>query len=111
MSMVNIEIPDDGWFRGEWDFRPQDKQLCVVIYKQGSKIPKIFQYRDGMDNNLCFLDIGNCIDYFEYKIAPDDSACYAVWECVDRWKPLGFPADVEEQVLAEIEKWFEEDEE
>lgn len=29
---------------------------------------------------------------------------------VDRWKPLGLPADVEEQVLAEVEKWFEEDE-
>ena len=32
------------------------------------------------------------------------------WRGVDRWKPLGLPADVEERVLAEIEKWFEEDE-
>ena len=31
-------------------------------------------------------------------------------ELVDRWKPLGLPADVNERVLAEIEKWFEEDE-
>ena len=31
MSKVQIEIPDDRWFRGELDFRPQDKQLCVVI--------------------------------------------------------------------------------
>lgn len=29
---------------------------------------------------------------------------------VDRWKPLGLPADVNERVLTEIEKWFEEDE-
>ena len=29
---------------------------------------------------------------------------------VDRWKPLRLPADVEERVLAEVEKWFEEDE-
>ena len=28
MSRVEIEISDDRWFRGEWDFRPQDKQLC-----------------------------------------------------------------------------------
>ena len=25
---------------------------------------------------------------------------------VDRWKPLGLPEDVNERVLAEIEKWF-----
>ena len=25
MSGVEIEISDDRWFRGEWDFRPQDK--------------------------------------------------------------------------------------
>lgn len=28
---------------------------------------------------------------------------------VDRWKPLGLPEDVNERVVAEIEKWFEED--
>ena len=111
MSKVQIEIPDDRWFRGEWDFRPQDKQLCVVILNQGSKMPKIFQYREDMNNDFRFLDIENCVDYFEYEIAPDDAACYAVWECVDRWKPLGLPEDVEERVLAEIEKWFEEYEE
>ena len=45
MSKVEIEIPDDRWFRGEWDFRPQDKQLCVVIHKYGSQTPWIYQYR------------------------------------------------------------------
>lgn len=109
MSKVQIEISDDRWFRGEWQFRPQDKQLCIVIFKEGSKIPKIFQYRKDLDFDLCFLDIENCIDYFEYEIAPDASECYDVWECVDLWKPLGLPADVNERVLAEIEKWFGED--
>ena len=42
---IQIEIPDDRWFRGEWDFRPQDKQLCVVIHKYGSQTPQIYQYR------------------------------------------------------------------
>lgn len=28
---------------------------------------------------------------------------------VDRWKPLGLPEYVNERVLAEVEKWFEED--
>ena len=31
-------------------------------------------------------------------------------EDVDRWKPLGLPADVNERILAEIDKFFEEDE-
>lgn len=33
MSKVEIEVPDDRWLRGEWQFRPQNKQLCVVINK------------------------------------------------------------------------------
>lgn len=28
MSKVQIEIPDDRWFRGEWEIRPHNKQLC-----------------------------------------------------------------------------------
>lgn len=110
MSKIQIEIPDNGWFHRESPVRPQDKQLCVVILNQGSKIPRIFQYREDMNNDFCFLDIENCVDYFEYEIAPDDAACYAVWKCVDRWKPLGLPTDVSELVLAEIEEWFEENE-
>ena len=39
MSKVEIEIPDDRWFRGERDFRPKDKQLCVVIHKYGGQTP------------------------------------------------------------------------
>ena len=31
MSKVEIEIPGDRWFRGEWDSRPQDKQLCGAV--------------------------------------------------------------------------------
>ena len=33
MSKVEIEISDDRWFLGEREFRPKDKQLCVVINK------------------------------------------------------------------------------
>ena len=53
MSKIQIEIPDNRWFRGEWDFRPQDKQLCVVIPKWCDGLPMIAQYRrksvDGVD--------------------------------------------------------------
>lgn len=30
-------------------------------------------------------------------------------ELVDFWKPLGLPADVNERIVNEIEKWFEEE--
>lgn len=83
MSKIQIEIPDNGWFHRESPVRPQDKQLCVVILNQGSKIPRIFQYREDMNNDFCFLDIENCVDYFEYEIAPDDAACYASFHMQD----------------------------
>ena len=38
---------------------------------------------------------------------------YSAWvriRDIDRWKPLGLPEDVNEWILAKIEKWFEEDE-
>lgn len=60
MSKVQIEIPDGRWFRGEWDFRPQDKQLCVVIPNIGSKFPVICQWRWGTHNHVgvnAFCDI------------------------------------------------------
>ena len=44
MSKVEIEIPDDRWLRGEWEIRPQDKQLCVVTHKNGGQTPQIYQY-------------------------------------------------------------------
>ena len=95
MSKVEIEIPDDRWFRGEWEIRPQDKQLCVVITNESTVT--ICQFRK--DEELLkdyFLNI--------------DKSNYISWMFVDRWKPLGLPADVNGRVLAEIEKWFEEDE-
>lgn len=92
MSKVEIEIPDDRWFQGEWQFRPQDKQLCVVIMNDDNLIDlRVCQYR-----NEFFVDY--------------DCGVMNPWSDVDRWKPIGLPADVNERVLAEIEKWFEEDE-
>ena len=106
MSKVEIEIPDDRWFWGEWDFRPQDRQLCVVLLKKIIKFPRICLF---IEKENEFLDLQSmrkensstekCIFYSAFE-----------WNGIDRWKPLGLPADVNERVLAEIEKWFEEDE-
>lgn len=97
MSKVQIEIPEDRWFRGEWQFRPQDKQLCVVIPKDKKMDVDIFQYRNKMFLNICALQMMGIAD------------CVIYMDDIDRWKPLGLPEDVNERVLAEIEKWFGED--
>ncbi len=47
MSKVEIEIPDNRWFRREYQFRPKDKQLCVVINKT-TGIPMIGIYLENI---------------------------------------------------------------
>lgn len=107
MSKIQIEIPDDRWFRGEWEIRPQDKQLCVVILKHDDRIKKNLLIMQWMAS-----DTKESGGYFaEIPINGTDKCkrYYVGMYFVDRWKPLGLPADVSERVLAEIEKWFEED--
>ena len=109
MSTVNIEIPDDRWFLSGCNIKPQDKQLCVVIPKAGEFIG-IYQYRkpEKYFNRSRFVDVST---EFVYRYMGNDSYPEHIFiEDVDRWKPLGLPADVNERVLADIEKWFEEDE-
>ena len=33
MSVIEISLPDDRWFSGEWEIRPKDKQMCTVLMK------------------------------------------------------------------------------
>ena len=102
MSKVQIEIPDDKWFRGKWQIRPQDKQLCVVIPEK--YISEIGMYDEKHDRFLRVNTTSTVRELF------GNTKYYSAWvnmRDVDRWKPLGLPADVEERVLAEIEKWFE----
>ena len=94
MSKEEIEITDGRWFRGEWNFRPQDKQLCVVITNENVVTICQFRKHEKLIGN-CFL----CID----------KSRYISWMFVDRWKPLRLPADVNDRVIAGIEKWFAED--
>ena len=113
MSTVNIEIPDDRWFLSGCNIKPQDKQLCVVIHKYGNQTPWIYQYRKAdwlHPKNDYFLDVSEKWNLDSLGIDEWEPS-FLEWLGVDRWKPLGLPADVEERILAEIEKWFEEDDE
>ena len=104
MSKLEIEIPDDRWFRGEWQIRPQDKQLCVVIPKE--YITEIGMYDEKNDRFLRVNTTSTVRELF------GNTKYYSAWvnmRNIDLWKPLGLPADVDERVLSEIEKWFEEE--
>lgn len=111
MSKAEIEISDDRWFRGKWDFRPRDKQLCVVLLKD-DLFPRIYQWNKGID---CgdrifrgyFTDVSSTKVLMEIGEVAEDWQIYM--ELIDRWKPLGLPADVNDRILTDIEKWFEEE--
>lgn len=105
MSKVEIEIPDDRWFRGEWQFKPQDKQLCVIIPKE--YITEIGMYDERHNRFLRVNTTSTVRELF------GNTKHYSAWvhiTDVELWKPLGLPEDVNERILAEIVKWFDMDE-
>ena len=114
MSTVNIEIPDDRWFLSGCNIKPHDKQLCVLINKV-TGIPMVGIYLENVsidryssETSNYFFDV---IEAMEFQIMQRSEAPgFLEMENVDRWKPLGLPADVNERILTEIEKWVEEDE-
>lgn len=95
MSRVEIYYPDDKFIPSDWPIKPQNKEICTVITNEN--VVTICQFRK---NEKLIGDCFLCID----------KSRYISWMFVDFWKPLGLPADVNERVLSEIEKWFEEDE-
>lgn len=104
MSKIQIEIPDDRWFRGEWRVRPQDKQLCVIIPKE--YITEIGMYDEKYDRFLRANTTSTVRELF------GNTKHYSAWvnmRDIDRWKPIGLPKDVNECILSEIEKWFEKE--
>ena len=105
MSKVQIEIPDDRWFRGEWDFRPQDKQLCVLISKE--YITEIGMYDEKYDR---FLRVNTTSTVRELFGNTKYYAAMVNMRDIDCWKPIELPEDVNDRILSEIEKWFVEDE-
>lgn len=109
MNKVEIEVPDDRWIRGEWEIRPQDKQLCIVLMKD-DLFPMICQWNKGIDcgdriSRGYFADVSSTKVLMEIGEVTEDWRIYM--ELVDCWKPLGLPEDVNNRVLEEIEKWFE----
>lgn len=97
MSKVQIEIPDDRWFRGEWQIRPQDKQLCVVITKE--LFPIVCQFRKTKHSKGVFINIGHAGLGF---------LTFVFWDKVRFWKPFEIPTEANERAMAEIEELCKE---
>lgn len=113
MSYVNasIYIPDDRWFDTKTGIQPEDKQLCVVIYRYNMQYPSILQFRQKDE----FYPYRNYfLDATEYWISEDNGDEYDLAdkivtpENISKWKPLGLPVNLEEKLKLEIEKAIEE---
>ena len=112
MSKIEIEFPDDGWFMAGSNVRPQYKQLCVVIHKYGGQMPWIYQYREAdylHPKKDYLLDVSEKWNLDSLGIT-EWIPSFLEWFGVDRWKPLGLPADINDRIIAEIEGWFEDGE-
>ena len=110
MSRVEIYYPDDKFIPSDWTIKPQNRQLCVVIHKYSSQTPRIYQYRKAdwlHPKKDYFLDVSEKWNLGSLGI-DEWNPSFLEWWGVDRWKPLGLPEDVNERIMVEIEKWFEE---
>lgn len=112
MSEVSVFIPDDGWFKPGCGVFPEDKQLCVVIHKYGKQTPAIYQFRKAdflYSKSDYFLDVTEKWELDSMGFPDDWEPGFATFDIISQWKPLGLPADVNERIQMEIEKWFEDD--
>lgn len=112
MNKAKIEFPDSGWIRGNSGVEPDDKQLCVVI-SDTTGVPMIGMFLKNviLDNYSIegenyFFDVTNAMEF--NRTFGNNVPAFMPLCIVDRWKPLVFPEDVNERVVLEIEKWFEE---
>lgn len=111
MSVVNVTIPEDGWFQSGDVITPQDKQLCIIVHQYGEQTPLICQYRKAdwiCRENDYFLDIS---EYWRLQ----SLGCESEWEpsflamnLVKIWKPLALPSTENNRIILEIEKLLEE---
>ncbi len=111
MGEVSIFIPDDVWFRPGCNVFPKDKQLCIVIHKYGDQTPGIYQFRKA-DWLHCksdyFLDVAEKWELDACGCGEKWVPCFATFDIISCWKPLWLPANDNERLLAEIERWFGE---
>ena len=107
MNKVENEISDDKWFRGEWRFRPRDKQLCAVVLNKIINLPLVCLF---LEKDCVFLDIRSIKKQNSKTDKHEtETVSYSTinWDGVAHWKPLSPPESVNERVLAEIEKLCE----
>ena len=111
MSIVNVHIPDDGWFQSGCNVMPEDKQLCVVVHRYGNQTPEIYQFRKAdWLYPVCdyFLDVSEKWNLDARICGEDCEPGFATMDIIKCWKPLGLPEKDNKRLLQEIEHWLEE---
>ena len=85
---VELTLPYDRWFKGEWNVKPKDGQVCIGIYDECIVIPLLYTKDKG------FIDQDSVI-----QTAPD-------W-----WTPITLPEhenDMKRKILMYFSAWEEE---
>ena len=112
MSIVNFNIPDDGWFSMNCNTLPLDKQLCVIIHRYSNQSPGIYQYRKAdwlHKESDYFLDVSERWRLESIGCEEEWEPSFATAGFIKYWKPLGLPVNENERLQLEIERWFEDD--
>ena len=95
MNRVEIHYPDNMWIPSDFQIKPKDKELCIIILRSNDDPVRIVQYRDEIFYNIQDILWHDCIfEYFETNK-------------VSYWKPLDLPEDVNEGIQKEIDEVFE----
>lgn len=112
MSIARVHIRDDQWIKSESDVLPEDKQLCIVIFASGSKVPHIVQYRSPDHFCNCYQD-GYFLDIEDGFNKEDRGESLDNWipgfssaRVIKIWRPLCLPKDDNERIQMKIEKWL-----
>ena len=112
MSVARVHIRDDQWIKSESDVLPEDKQLCIVIFASGSKVPHIVQYRSPDHFCNCYQD-GYFLDIEDGFNKEDRGESLDNWipgfsstRVIKIWRPLCLPKDDNERIQMKIEKWL-----
>ena len=77
--------------------------MCIIIPKE--YITEIGMYDEKYDRFLRVNTTSTVRELF------GNTKCYSAWvnmRDIDRWKPIGLPKEMNERILADIERWFEE---
>lgn len=108
-TTIQIQLPKTNWFAPESNIKPAYNSLCIIIYKYGSRSPRIVQYRKAdylYSTEDYFLDVS---DKWALKDNYADNSwepSFATMNIISYWKPLDLPDSENERIINDIKSWL-----